>query len=407
MPRLSFVTPQVNTEFTPPSAAHQPAQGDAGVSRAEGLYVHVPFCFHKCHYCDFYSIADRDQSSGDKQPRYVQALCDELRRWTQIGALRPRTLFVGGGTPTLLRVEMWQRLLGAFHGWGVLDDVEEFTVEANPETLTAELAATLAAGGVNRISVGCQSFQPDLLRALERWHEPASVERAVRIARHAGIDNVNLDLIFAIPGQRLDRLRDDLDRAIALEPDHLSYYGLTYEPNTTLAVKLRLGRVSAVGEDLELAMYRAILEGTQAAGFEQYETSNFARPGRRCEHNLVYWRRGEYLGLGPSASSHLAGRRWKNEPHLGRYVRGCPDPPIVDDESLTPQQQRDEALMLGLRLREGISLDTLPHLAPDDTPRSEAIERMLELGYLERTHTHLRLTRAGLPVADGVIASIV
>ena len=279
-------------------------------------------------------------------------------------------------------------------------------MEANPETLTPELADTLARGGVNRLSIGCQSFQPDLLKALERWHEPASVERAVRVARAAGIDNVNLDLIFAIPGQRLDQLRDDLDRALALEPDHLSYYGLTYEPNTTLAVKLRLGRVSAVGEELELAMYTAVLEGAEAAGFEQYETSNFARPGRRCEHNLVYWQRGEYLGLGPSASSHLAGQRWKNEAHLGRYVRGCPEPPVVDRETLTPQQQSDEALMLGLRLRDGIAHETLEHIAPADSPRREAIARMVELGYLERTDTRLRLTRAGLPVADGVIASI-
>ena len=397
---------EISTEFTLPVANHQPAEHVRLAARAEGLYVHVPFCFHKCHYCDFYSIADRDHATGDKQGRFVDALRAELVRWAEGDALRPRTVFIGGGTPTLLRVELWRTLLSDWRRLGVLDRVEEFTVEANPETLTPELADTLARGGVNRLSIGCQSFQPDLLRALERWHEPASVERAVRVARAAGIGNINLDLIFAIPGQRLDQLRDDLQRAVALEPDHLSYYGLTYEPNTTLGVKLRLGRVSAVGEELELAMYTAVLEGAEAAGLEQYETSNFARPGRRCRHNLVYWKRGEYLGLGPSASSHLAGQRWKTEAHLGRYVRGCPEPPIVDRETLTPQQKSDEALMLGLRLRDGIACEVLKHIAPADSPRHEAIARMVDLGYLERTDTRLRLTRAGLPVADGVIASI-
>jgi oxygen-independent coproporphyrinogen III oxidase len=394
------------TEFTPTVRSHQPAHDPASAARAEGLYVHVPFCFHKCHYCDFYSIADRDHATGDKQGRFVDSLCAELRGWAEIGALRPRTVFVGGGTPTLLRIDLWERLLREMSRGGVLDDVQEFTVEANPETLSSELAQTLRRGGVNRLSVGCQSFQPELLHALERWHDPDSVGRAVRNARAAGIDNINLDLIFAIPGQRLDQLRDDLQRAVALEPDHLSYYGLTYEPNTTLAVKLRLGRVSAVGEELELAMYEAVLDDTEAAGFQQYETSNFARPSRRCEHNLVYWRRSEYLGLGPSASSHLAGERWKTEAHLGRYVRGCPVPPVVDRETLTPQQQRDEALMLGLRLREGVALETLEDMNLLDAPRSDAVARMIELGYVERTDTHLRLTRAGQPVADGVIASI-
>ena len=367
----------------------------------------MPFCFHKCHYCDFYSIADRDGASGDKQPPFVDGLIAELDAWAKRDALRPRTLFVGGGTPTLLRVELWQRLLDALQSRGVLRDVTEFTVEANPETLTPGLAGVLRAGGVNRLSIGAQSFQPRLLRALERWHDVASVDRAVAIARDAGIEDVNLDLIFGIPGETLDDWRADLDAALALNPVHLSCYGLTYEPNTTLGVKLRLGRVSAVGEDLELAMYEHTMDRLAGAGFEHYETSNWAPPGRRCAHNLAYWHRENCLGLGPSAASHHAGRRWKNEPHLGRYLRGVPHPPTVDDEVLTPAQQRDERLMLGLRLRDGLGLDAIADLAPPGSPRADAIARMTDLGYLECTAEHLRLTRRGLPVADGVIAAIV
>ena len=376
----------------------------------DALYLHVPFCFHKCHYCDFYSIADCDEATGDKQARFTDALTREIRHWGGDrgghAPPRPTTVFVGGGTPTLLRPELWSRLLAALREAGMLDRVEEFTVEANPETLTPDLLKTLTAGGVNRLSIGAQTFQPRLLKALERWHDPASVPRAVELARAAGVDNVNLDLIFAVPGQRLDELDADLDAVLALAPEHVSSYGLTYEPNTTLGMKLKLGRVHAVDEDRELAMYRRVIERLGGAGFEHYETSNFARPGRRCEHNLRYWRSANYLGLGPSASSHVDGRRWKNEAHLGRYVRGCPTPPRVDEEALTETQRIGERLMLGLRLREGVDLGFIRDHIDGDAPRAAAIADLRERGYLEYAGDRLRLTDKALPVADAVIAAV-
>lgn len=351
-----------------------------------------------------------ESDQKDRQAAFTNALCAELRFHAQRTPLRPRTIFVGGGTPTLLRPALWERLLGAMRDASVLDEVEEFTVEANPETVTAELMALLAAGGVNRVSMGAQSFQPALLKALERWHEPASVGRAMAVTRAAGIANVNLDLIFAIPGQTLDLLDADLDAALALRPTHLSCYNLTYEPNTAMTAKLRLGRIRPIEEDLEAQMYERVLDRLAAAGFEQYEISNWAareeNASFRCAHNLAYWRNLNWLALGPSASGHVDGYRWKNEAHLGRYIAGAPTPPRVDEERLPPERRVGETLMMGLRLREGVERAWLDaHLPPDD-PRRTTIDELVSLGFLEHAADRLRLTRRGLFVADPVIAKL-
>ncbi|MEM9416149.1 MAG: coproporphyrinogen-III oxidase family protein, partial [Planctomycetota bacterium] len=264
------------------------------------MYFHLPFCFHKCHYCDFYSVVDPPNTTqpgeNDRQPALTQALIAEIQRRASQAEFRPRTIFVGGGTPTYLRPELWAQLLHTLRqvGWlpdsgptgvspadrgaGTLPvDAPEFTVEANPETVTAELMQQLAAGGVNRVSIGAQSFDNASLKQLERWHDPESVPRAVQYCRDAGIHNLSLDLIFAIPGQTLAMLERDLDALLALEPTHLSTYGLTYEPNTPLTAKLRVGQISRIDEDLERDMFELVLNKLEAAGFEHYEVSNWAK----------------------------------------------------------------------------------------------------------------------------------
>lgn len=396
----------VNLEFTSRSSARQGVEPPPPrLARSpDALYLHVPFCFHKCHYCDFYSIVEPE--GRDRQETFTTALLADLDRWHAEAPLRPRTIFVGGGTPTLLRVDLWERLLAAMHDRGVLREVAEFTVEANPETVTPELMRVLRAGGVNRVSMGAQSFQPELLKALERWHDPASVPRAAAVCRDACIENLNLDLIFAIPGQTLALLDADVDALIALEPTHLSCYGLTYEPNTAMTTKLRLGRVRPIEEDLEAQMYGHVIQRMAAAGFEHYEVSNWARPGRRCEHNLAYWHNRDWIGVGPSAASHVGGWRWKNEPHLGRYLAGSPTPPVVDVEHLDDERRLGEELMLRLRLREGVAEPWLrERLRPDDA-RWSVIAEMIGLGMLAWSGGRLALTPRGLFVADAVIARL-
>jgi oxygen-independent coproporphyrinogen III oxidase len=415
-------------ECTPPTEPIQPLSGDVTSTAGfiHGLYLHVPFCFHKCHYCDFYSLVE-PEGKPDRQDTFTDALIAELLAQVDRYRPEPQTIFVGGGTPTLLRPELWQRLLDAMRRVGVLEGVKEFTVEANPETVSGELMAVLAAGGVNRVSMGAQSFNPEHLKTLERWHDPETVPRAMQIVRDAGIDNINLDMIFAVPGQTLDTLDRDLDAALGLKPTHLSCYSLIFEPNTPLTQKMKLGRISPVGEDIERDMYDHVMKRLEAAGFEHYEVSNWAgrcarsdgqcsieegtsnindRTSNICQHNMVYWTNKNWLGVGPSAASHVDGKRWKNEPHLARYLAGAPDPPTMDHEQLPPRRSIGEQIMLGLRLRRGLEVDWVnQHLTPDD-PRHTTIDELIQINMLERTDTHLRLTHRGLFLADSVIAKL-
>jgi len=380
----------------------------------DAVYLHVPFCFHKCHYCDFYSLVDEAGSprtsaaAGDRQERFVARIIDEILWLTgEYDNVQATTLFVGGGTPTLLRPALWDRLLSALQDAGWLGGVTEFTVEANPETVTDDLARLLAAGGVNRVSIGAQSFDPAMLKALERWHEPDNVARAADTFRRAGINNVNIDLIFAIPGQTLEMVETDLDAALAIGPDHVSYYSLIFEPNTPLTQRMKMGRVSRVDEDVERAMYERVIERLSAAGFEHYEVSNWSRgPDRHCAHNLAYWHNRNWLGVGPAAASHVAGRRWKNVAHLGQYLASTGQPPTCDHEQLDDDARIGEALMLGLRLIEGVPRNWIDDNVSAADPRRQTIDALVEQHMLEVEDDHLRLTQQGLFIADTVIAEL-
>lgn len=369
------------------------------------LYLHVPFCFHKCHYCDFYSIVD----DRDRHAAFVERLIEELHATAPLFSGRIETVFVGGGTPTLLSAELWRVLLGELRRALTFAPDCEFTVEANPETIAETrgeaLLDTLAAGGVNRISIGAQSFDGRHLKTLERWHDPANVARAAGRAHASGIANVNLDLIFGIPGQTLDEWRADLDAALSLGPTHLSCYALTYEPNTAMTKKLELGKIKRIDDEVEALMFEHTIETLTAAGFEHYEVSNFAKQGGyRCRHNLAYWQNSDWLALGPSASGHAGGVRWRNTPHLGRYLASMGGAPIQDVERLDPLASVGEQLMMRLRLLDGVPLRWIADHA--DTTRLEVINRFVEQGLLERTDTRVKLTRRGLLVADSVTGEL-
>lgn len=374
-------------------------------ARPQSLYVHIPFCFHKCHYCDFYSIVD----SGPRRAEFARRLIGELLCLRPCAAPPARTIFVGGGTPTLLEPALWLPLLAAIRDLARPDSRTEFTVEANPETVTAELLDILVQGGVNRLSIGAQSFNRAHLKSLERWHEPESVGRAVEMARAAGLANLNLDLIFGIPGQNLNDWLSDLDAALALAPSHLSCYALTYEPNTPLAARLSQGSVERVDEDLEAEMFLATRHRLSEAGFEAYEISNFARPGFACRHNLAYWRSEDWLAAGPSASGHVAGLRWKNAPHLGRYLESTGPAPLIECDRPAPATQLAERLLMGLRLSEGVESEVVLSAAAPlgrDAALVACIDAHAQRGMILFDAGRWRIAEDSLLMADTIIGAV-
>jgi len=376
----------------------------SGRFRARGLYVHVPFCFHKCHYCDFYSFVDREGRTGE----YLAQVAADVGWTLERVEGEIETVFVGGGTPTLLSANELRAFTAQIRRFPLARDVE-WTVEANPETIDAEKARVLAAAGVNRVSIGAQSFDPKHLKTLERWHDPANVARAAGYLRDAGIANFNLDLIFGIPGQTLAEWRTDLSRALEIGPEHLSCYGLTYEPNTAMTKRLERGEFEPCDDGVEAEMYEATRDTLAAAGFAQYEVSNYARAGRECRHNLVYWRNEPWWAIGPSASGYIGGHRYKVVPRLGDWLaRGAESSaPVVDHEAPDDARNTSEALMLGLRLSEGISAELERRAVELEPARAAVFAEALADGLLERVGDRLRFTRRGMMLANETLAKLV
>ena len=371
------------------------------------LYVHLPFCTHRCGYCDFVTVVDRRYQHG----AYVDALLLELDREQGVLADPLETVFVGGGTPTFTEPEALGRLLAA------LPPAAEVTVEANPETVTPELAALLREGGVTRVSLGAQTFEPRLLDVLERVAGPDDVRCAVHTLRDASFDNISLDLIYGIPGQEPSDLAHDLAEALALAPEHLSLYELEAKPGTrfTHAWGDELVRQSEAME----GYFERVVETLTAAGYRWYETANFCLEGSaaggrdfRAHHNLGYWKAHDYLGVGVGAVSTI-GRgdgtavRRRNLPAVFRYVAALSvgaDPPR-EIEPLEVATLREERLMLGLRLDE-----PLPLRAVEEAIDGEALERLVERGLIERLRADggeaLRLTNRGRFLGDAVTADL-
>ena len=353
----------------------------------EHLYLHVPFCGHRCGYCDFVTVTGNRELHG----RYVDALRAELARHDP----RPRTIFIGGGTPSLLDDRLLARLLRA------LPDCEELTVECNPETITPAKARTLTAGGVTRVSLGAQSFQPQLLATLERQARPAQVLAAVACLREAGIENLNLDLMFGVLGQRPSDLDADLDQVLRLSPEHISYYELEAKPGTRFAVH-HGAELERQADRLE-QHYETVVERLREAGYRWYETANFCRNGRRSLHNLGYWQGHDYLGLGVGAVSTLGPLRRRTLPSLPRYLEAVEaggDPP-AEVEVLTADQRRSERLMLGLRLDRPLPLADL-----EDVIDGRQLQRLRAAGLIEGGADAISLSERGRFMANDVVATI-
>jgi oxygen-independent coproporphyrinogen III oxidase len=369
------------------------------------LYVHVPFCAQKCSYCAFYSEA----SSGELIERYSHALVRELELVAE--DLKPQTIFFGGGTPSILNLKQWRRILEAMQRLNLLG-AAEWTVESNPATVSLDKGKLWREFGVNRVSMGVQSLDEDLLDRLGRIHSREMVFKSYDILRQAGFDNVNLDLMFAIPEQTMRIWEQTLDEAIALGSEHLSCYEVIYEDDTPLFAQLAAGKIT-IDEDLACEMHERLAERATTAGFVQYEIANFARnnsattgvvPSQACRHNVNYWRGGSYYGLGPSAAGYVRGLRTKNwsntQLYCERLERG--ERAIETVEELAPLKRAGEAAAFGLRMNAGWPLVEFRSVTGFDL-QSEwhtEISALIDRGWANLSAEAFRLTPTGLRFAD-------
>lgn len=388
---------------------------------ALGLYIHIPFCERKCPYCDFNTYAGLEAQFQD----LVAALAGEMGRWRESLCERPvSTIFIGGGTPTVLEEAQLAQIFAAIHANFRLVADCEITCEANPGTVDRAKFAALRRLGVNRLSMGVQSFQPQELAFLGRIHDVADVHRAYAAARAAGFDNINLDFIFGLPHQAPEDWESTLDQALELGPEHLSLYSLIVEPNTPLYHWVQVGKVDEPDDDLAADLYEAAMAKLAGAGYLQYEVSNWARgsegietPAYACRHNLIYWRNDDYLGIGPGAHSHLhcapgtgGERRWGNRKPVGGYIKRIRGRLPVEefDEEIDPRLAMGETMMLGLRLlREGVPRRRFAARhgrAVDDIFGAE-LRQLAERNLLAWDEHRIRLTPEGLLLGNRVFAA--
>jgi len=431
-----------------------------------GLYLHIPFCLKKCHYCDFnsYPLLEGVAGTGTYDlDAYTEALNQELLIWARVlraelvpdsgfepvdpregvevvpvsgqgpspgpGGRGPglglRSVFIGGGTPTCLGSRNLVRLLNTISrifspggsaqrasGQGAaVTPLPEITVEINPGTAARGLLEALRAAGVNRLSIGVQSFSDRLLRRLGRLHDAAAAREAFFLARQAGYENINLDLIYGIPGQGLDDWRKTLTEAVRLGPEHLAVYGLKIEEGTPFAVEVEAGTLEPVDDDLQLRMWDEATNRLQREGYLHYEVSNYSRPGYRCRHNLIYWRNGEYLGCGAGAHSHLQGWRFRNTKEPNRYQELLEKGrlPIEAGEKILPRTEMIETVIMGLRLREGIDLSGFARRFGCSLTDAfgQAVEKSLSRGLARVTEGRLVLTPRGLRLSNEVLVEFV
>jgi oxygen-independent coproporphyrinogen-3 oxidase len=391
-------------------AATPPGGAGAGPPQTLAIYVHIPFCAQKCGYCDFNAYLYRQ----DVARAYLAALRQEIaaaaaaRSWT---GYRVASVYVGGGTPSTLAPAALADLRQLIGERFPVQAQAEVTVEVDPGTIGLAGLEALRGGGFTRLSVGVQAFDDALLRRLDRRHTAADARRALAWARRAGFLDVNVDLMFGLPGQTLAAWEDSLREAVSFAPAHLSVYGLTIEAGTPFHRRQQRGQLPLPDEATQAAMFERADQLLTAAGYVHYEISNYALPGWRSQHNLHYWRHGEYLGFGAGAHAYLDGWRWENERLPSRYIRAVAErgSAVRQAERLTPEQRLYEGLLVGLRLRDGIAIAEFAatYGVALDAAYAEPIAELSQGGYMALTAGRLRLTDHGRLLADAVLERLV
>jgi putative oxygen-independent coproporphyrinogen III oxidase len=375
----------------------------------QAVYLHVPFCTHKCHYCDFTAYAVGGQPVDD----YVSALDKEMALTvanTPPGIIR--SIFIGGGTPTVLTPKQMERLLDSvrrhFPNW---DENIEFTIEANPGTTSPELLRVMREGGINRISFGAQTFRPDLLERIGRVHGVEEIKRGVELARQAGFANLSLDLMFGLPTQTVDDMETTLKEAVALAPEHFSCYSLKVEEGTLFYHLQERKELPLPAEDAELAMYQLTRSYLAEQGYAQYEVSNFAKPGHESRHNRTYWLNEEYYGLGTGAHGYVRKRRHANIKGVKEYIQRLQDNqlPIQESYQVIREEEMENFMILGLRLMEGVSREKFASLYGIELERAfgQVLTPLMNKGLLERSGDRYRLTEKGLIFGNEVFADFI
>lgn len=356
------------------------------------LYFHIPFCPKLCPYCSFYV----EVGGKNKTQRFLDALLLEVETQNAAFGIEPETIYFGGGTPSMLSVSQLEYLLNGLRRRINTASAAEWTFEINPATVSPEKARLLRSLGVNRISMGAQSWDDTVLQTLGRTHTAAQTEETFTTLRDAGFRNINLDLMFAVPGQTREQWEATLAKTIALRPEHVSAYCLTYEEDTEFFHRLR-AREFANDDEREAGMFEDAEDALTSAGFARYEISNYAQPGSESRHNFAYWRGADYLGFGPSAFSTHGERRWQNIPNSEEYANRifAGTSPVSFEESLAPATKLGERLAFGLRTNRGVA-------ASDLAPWTEKISEFQALGFLERSGDRVLLTRRGRLMADSV-----
>lgn len=363
-----------------------------------GFYVHVPFCATRCGYCDFNTYTAAELGAGASRSTYADTVISEIR-WARARVADDRavsTVFVGGGTPTLLGADDLVRILGVIREEFGLEADAEVTTEANPDSVSPQLLDALLQGGFTRVSFGVQSLAPHVLAVLERTHTPGRSLEAIAEARAAGFAHVSADLIYATPGETDEDLRMSVSAVLEAGIDHLSAYSLIVEDGTRLAARVRRGEVPEVDDDVAAERYAIVDEVAAAAGLQWYEVSNWAHAGSECRHNLGYWRDADWWGAGPGAHGHIDGRRWWNLKHPAAYARALADgaSPAAGEEVVDASGRHLERVMLGLRLREGIDRTGLPE---------DVVRQLEEEGLVEASGDRIALTTEGRLLADAVV----
>ena len=361
-------------------------------------YVHIPFCTQICYYCDFSKVFIKNQPVDS----YLEHLLQEFHSYD---IQKLRTLYIGGGTPTALSAPQLETLLDGLTKNLDLSVLEELTIEANPGDLDADKIAVLKNSAVNRVSLGVQTFDDKMLKKIGRSHLEKDIYENIDRLKLAGFDNISIDLIYALPGQTMDQVKDNVEKAITLDIPHMSLYSLILENHTVFMNRMRRGKLPLPKEELEAEMFEYIIEELERSGFEHYEISNFSKPGFESRHNLMYWDNAEYYGIGAGASGYVDGIRYKNHGPIRHYLNAVEDGNArINEEHLTQREQMEEEMFLGLRKKSGVSMERFEEKFGQSFQElyGDIIKDLIQQGLMQVDGDHVRMTKRGLFLGDTV-----